>query len=75
MLVLSLRVGESISLTTPEGVRTLITRLPRSSGSNQITLGFQAPLSIKILRTKLEEEPIRTVWGQLPLGNELPKGA
>ncbi len=54
-LVLSRKAGERVSLITSDGIR-IVVGVART-GSEQCRLVFDAPQSVRILRTELEEPP------------------
>lgn len=57
MLCLGRRVGESIVCITGHGERIefFITSVPRKYSDGQVRVGIHAPLSVRIMRSELEQ--------------------
>ena len=56
-LVLSRKAGESIDMTCEDGTKIKITAIEFQGGS-RVKLMFNAPKSVKILRSELEPEAV-----------------
>ncbi len=55
MLVLSRRVGESLRLTLSDG-KVILIKLLRLKGAQQVSLGFEAPPGVSIVRSELPSQ-------------------
>ncbi len=59
MLVLSRKVGQQVVITASNGETIIVTALDQTR-AGQITIGFDAPISVDICREEILEKPQTT---------------
>ena len=57
MLNITRRIGQSVILTTPDGLQIEVTVLPTLHGGDA-QLGFSAPREVHIKRSELDQYPL-----------------